>query len=205
MSTCRGCLDPRYVHHADCSRFPSQSVADLDLPDVAPPRIRTHYDGCWKAHHECAVGLAETLLAQRAAMATGMEAELTAIRHALGDPADVPGEIARLRQSSIHKAVERWVAPVRAALGIGEDGDVLAEIARLRARAALVPEVEREWRVCEYGVWREYVDGVTAIEANVDGWWMVYSPTGRVIAEGEAGTLDEVKAQAEEAAKGLGL
>lgn len=81
--------------------------------------------------------------------------------------------------------------------------------AKLRA---LVPGVEAEWQESIYGNGdaRCYLrcddePGQTALRVREDGRWHVAAPNGAVLASGTAPTLDEAKAQAEQAARSLGV
>jgi len=96
---------------------------------------RTHYEGCWRVHHECAVAEVERLRAD-AREAARLLARAEAVReglHALRDRAErLEAENADLRESCA-MACERpaddcgcagclYAAEVRARQEVGDDG-----------------------------------------------------------------------------------
>jgi hypothetical protein len=109
---------------------------------------------------------------------------------------------------------------VARALGLeptASDAAVLGEIGRLKAREALVPEVEKEWREPDLFAQRDRMylgceADNSAMRVAQDAWgvpgwtWFVWAPCGdEPIAQGTAPSLDLAKAEAEAAAVRLGV
>jgi hypothetical protein len=179
----------------------------------------------------------EDLLAEIAALRERLdEAESERARERDGELHAALAEVARLRAEIADPVAAderptalRWPVSPAVMRQIEEAGFepgsmnpiawMMGEIARLRARAALVPGVEAEWTMQWGRPTRSYVLGCDTNHTAMWIWrgsrdwmpmdvygWAVFGPgAGSSLAHGDAPSMDAAKAAAEEAARRLGV